>query len=354
MVAWFRENFEDPAQNTPHNSQEGGYQYIWGGPYDARDQLSDFSPQIISEFGDEAEVRLIDRAVDGVESEGLSDWAPNLGRVDRDHDNDGFVLGTAEGAMIVTEKGEMIAASPGKQVVYEAPRPKFVGVDAKAAVTEIVEWFGTKFAPATADNSDQYRGWPVYASELSTMEALSSLNDALTTEFGPINGMMIAGDAADKIERQMNGVDRWVRTTILTPPIADRPAKAPNTEKQARERAATALDALSAAMDELPRPSPSIGHNNPPEPINFGPFSWMDWHELETAVASAKSQTESPSPEPVDIHRSAETIEAKARKIRDWAAEGFVKGFSQAAGVTFYGLMIAAASALALWAGFLP
>ena len=34
---WFLENFEDPAESTPYESAEGGYQYIWGGPYDTRD-----------------------------------------------------------------------------------------------------------------------------------------------------------------------------------------------------------------------------------------------------------------------------------------------------------------------------
>ena len=32
MVEWFLDNFEDPAEHTPHESAEGGYQYIWGGP----------------------------------------------------------------------------------------------------------------------------------------------------------------------------------------------------------------------------------------------------------------------------------------------------------------------------------
>ena len=36
MLYWFRERFEDPVEETPYNSREGGYLYIWGGPYDAR------------------------------------------------------------------------------------------------------------------------------------------------------------------------------------------------------------------------------------------------------------------------------------------------------------------------------
>jgi len=42
MRAWFLENYEDPAERTPYESREGGYIYIWGGPYDAHDELSIF------------------------------------------------------------------------------------------------------------------------------------------------------------------------------------------------------------------------------------------------------------------------------------------------------------------------
>lgn len=34
---WFFVNFEDPAQRTPYESAEGGYIYIWGGPWDTSD-----------------------------------------------------------------------------------------------------------------------------------------------------------------------------------------------------------------------------------------------------------------------------------------------------------------------------
>ena len=40
MEPWFYQNFEDPAEKTPYVSAEGGYQWIWGGPYDASEVLS--------------------------------------------------------------------------------------------------------------------------------------------------------------------------------------------------------------------------------------------------------------------------------------------------------------------------
>ncbi|HKY87537.1 MAG TPA: hypothetical protein VJL90_12310, partial [Pseudorhodoplanes sp.] len=47
---WFLSNFEDPAENTPYESAEGGYQYIWGGPYDANEELYDNFPNVPEEI----------------------------------------------------------------------------------------------------------------------------------------------------------------------------------------------------------------------------------------------------------------------------------------------------------------
>jgi hypothetical protein len=39
MREWFREHYEDPAERTPYESAEGGYIWIFGGPYDAHEEL---------------------------------------------------------------------------------------------------------------------------------------------------------------------------------------------------------------------------------------------------------------------------------------------------------------------------
>lgn len=73
MRIWFFQNFEDPAEKTPYESAEGGYQWIWGGPYDASEEL-------FSEFGDHISEEVIEEIVAEVESDGLYDWAPkNIG-----------------------------------------------------------------------------------------------------------------------------------------------------------------------------------------------------------------------------------------------------------------------------------
>jgi rRNA-processing protein FCF1 len=52
MLAWFYGNYADPVEMCPYESAEGGYQYIWGGPYNARVALE-------SEFGGIASETLI-------------------------------------------------------------------------------------------------------------------------------------------------------------------------------------------------------------------------------------------------------------------------------------------------------
>lgn len=69
MIQWFNENFEDPAERMPYESREGGYQWIWGGPYNARDELE-------SKFGGLAPDALIEEAIQEIERHGIVDWAP--------------------------------------------------------------------------------------------------------------------------------------------------------------------------------------------------------------------------------------------------------------------------------------
>lgn len=71
MAEWFFENFDDPAQETPY---EGEYIYIWGGPYDAREQLGDA-------FASEATEDELEAAIDEVQSDGIYDWAPHGHRI---------------------------------------------------------------------------------------------------------------------------------------------------------------------------------------------------------------------------------------------------------------------------------
>ena len=54
MGSWFFSNYENPSEHTPFESKEGGYIYIWGGPFDAREELEDvFSGYVLKEALDE-------------------------------------------------------------------------------------------------------------------------------------------------------------------------------------------------------------------------------------------------------------------------------------------------------------
>lgn len=74
METWFREHFEDPAQHTPYESSEGGYIWIWGGPYDAEEELT-------AKFGDIVSQDLIDSVVEKLQLE-CFEWAGTLGDYD--------------------------------------------------------------------------------------------------------------------------------------------------------------------------------------------------------------------------------------------------------------------------------
>lgn len=39
VCAWFTARYEDPVENCPHDSGEGGYQFIYGGPYTAIEEI---------------------------------------------------------------------------------------------------------------------------------------------------------------------------------------------------------------------------------------------------------------------------------------------------------------------------
>lgn len=76
MRNWFFANFADPAENTPYESAEGGYIYIWGGPYEPAEELHD-------EFGGLIRDDVIDELAD--ELRGIAwEWTkhPDYGDVD--------------------------------------------------------------------------------------------------------------------------------------------------------------------------------------------------------------------------------------------------------------------------------
>lgn len=72
IKGWFYENFEDPVHSTPYVSAEGGYQYIWGGPYETGDVVENV-------FADTASEAVIAAAIDELEYE-TDTWVPSSSR----------------------------------------------------------------------------------------------------------------------------------------------------------------------------------------------------------------------------------------------------------------------------------
>jgi hypothetical protein len=97
---WFFSNFEDPTQSTPR--VDGEFLYVWGGPYDARDEIGNAFLEYASE-------QVIEDAIRAVEAEGIYDWAPHGERGQSDH-NEQAGAGTSDPTALHAEMVEQIEA----------------------------------------------------------------------------------------------------------------------------------------------------------------------------------------------------------------------------------------------------
>ena len=70
LVDWFHYFYEDPANETPYNGREGGYLYIKGGPYSAKEELRENFEGVLPE-------NAILEAVKEIQRDGLFYWAPS-------------------------------------------------------------------------------------------------------------------------------------------------------------------------------------------------------------------------------------------------------------------------------------
>jgi len=76
MRDWFYSNYENPVEHCPYISAEGGFQYIWGGPYEAH-------PVLWNAFADAVPPKLIEKLADELDSE-CEEWSgkPSLDEED--------------------------------------------------------------------------------------------------------------------------------------------------------------------------------------------------------------------------------------------------------------------------------
>lgn len=69
MRAWFLARYCDPANETPYDGREGGYQFIHGGPYDPAVVLPE-------RFEDIVDNDIIQEVIDEMQAEHGEQWAP--------------------------------------------------------------------------------------------------------------------------------------------------------------------------------------------------------------------------------------------------------------------------------------
>lgn len=87
MRSWFHEHFSDPVENTPYESSEGGYIYIWGGPYDAYEELSVFSDIINDDLIQELSKELSEECLEWTGREQPADYFEDIVFDNEDDDN---------------------------------------------------------------------------------------------------------------------------------------------------------------------------------------------------------------------------------------------------------------------------
>jgi hypothetical protein len=69
MRCWFHARFQDPTNDTPYNGREGGFQFIWGGPYDPNDEIQE-------RFGSVVEYEVMKKLIEELWQEVGDEWAP--------------------------------------------------------------------------------------------------------------------------------------------------------------------------------------------------------------------------------------------------------------------------------------
>lgn len=69
MRCWFYDRYEDPANETPYSSEEGGYIFVWGGPYDPNEVIQE-------RFSDCVDYEVMEKLIDDLYAEVGDMWAP--------------------------------------------------------------------------------------------------------------------------------------------------------------------------------------------------------------------------------------------------------------------------------------
>lgn len=133
IIEWFGTNFEDPVHSTPYISAEGGYQYIWGGPYDTRDIIENI-------FGDWLPKSIIENVISELENEGYV-WVPNSARrLPPDDDFEDNILSDTQRPPAELHTAMLERLSTLSELLDTIPPTKSVGIGHNNPPDDIIDY----------------------------------------------------------------------------------------------------------------------------------------------------------------------------------------------------------------------
>ncbi|MBY3053356.1 hypothetical protein [Rhizobium laguerreae] len=255
MVQWFHENYEDPAVRMPYESAEGGYQWIWGGPYDAREQIGD-------QFSDVSDETSIEEAAAEITSDGLFDWAPKARREDYRQDEDLNLPGDDEDWN-----------QPGASEDY------------------------TKTANRRTDSSPEGEAY-------LTDEAGRFITDEQGRRL--VVGEPILRPAASNFSSFRFGASNF------SGPSPSEASRDFHQELLAR------VESLEASLQTYRDNLPPRGHNHPPELVEPDPISPAEIRMVVHVTVEIRTEAEQARPDPVKLEAHASKLKAVAGSILAW------------------------------------
>lgn len=121
MRSWFFENFEDPANSCPYDGREGGYAYIYGGPFYAQEALE-------MTFGGYIKDSYIEELVGELECE-CHEWSGNSDNVDDWYDDDLYsAVTSSEEPIVKFEENINIIKSLGRGEYNEEQKKHLLNI----------------------------------------------------------------------------------------------------------------------------------------------------------------------------------------------------------------------------------
>ena len=297
IALWFIQYYEDPAQQTPYDGREGGYQYIISGPFNAREEIEE-------EFSGVAAPEAIEAAISQVEADGTMDWAPSdkhatsiKAREEADEIKPVTYITDNEGNRYVDGEGNYYVHAPDGEGETESTLSERRG------------------NPYSEEYSDEY-GF----ADVADPVAISTRFDAIDSGLAEIRAAI-----AERRELTLGGdVEYRLRSDL--------------------RKAAIELQAQIAQEDEARRGL--IGHNQPPEDMRLPMDEAVTVEASDIASVITKSLEGEP-PRIVDVVDEVSKLQRIGRyllKKIDLMLDEAVKSIGKSVGP----LMIAGGGALAM------